>query len=174
MLGLIDLTFFQLCHTCLKAQSIEDVEFSSIVLSKKRLDILQNCFQANKPVYLTLPPKKNHGLEGDDTEDKDGKKKKKWIKGGGGGNDGSRFIDLGNMVRSGSPVADWKIQGQKYKQIFTPAVTATTPHFNASGFVTCNKWHFQGICFEKRERKESAVHKSAFDKWVKELKTKNP
>jgi len=178
VLGLIDLTFFQLCDACLRAQSIEDVEFSSIILSGKRLDILQNCFQANKPAYLTLPPKKSHGLEGDNTEDKDGKKKTKWLKGG--GNDGSRFIDLGNMVRNASPVADWKIQGQKYKQIFTPAVTATTPHFNASGLVTCNKWHCQGFCYEKCERKashknfESVVHKSAFDKWVKELKAKNP
>jgi hypothetical protein len=108
------------------------------------------------------------------------RKRQKWLKGGGGGNNGSRFIDLGNMVRNGSPVADWKIQGQKYKQIFTPAVTATTPHFNASGLVTCNKWHCQGFCYEKCERKashenfESAVHKSAFDKRVKELKAKNP
>jgi hypothetical protein len=127
----------------------------SIVLSGKRLDILQNCFQANKPVYLTLPPKKNHGLEGDDTEDKDGKKKTKWLKGRGGRNDGRRFIDLGNMVRNASPVADWKIQGQKYKQFFTPAVTATTPHFNASGLVTCNTWHCQGFCYEKCKCKAS-------------------
>jgi len=76
VLGLIDLTFFQLCDACLRAQSIEDVEFSSIILSGKRLDILQNCFQANKPAYLTLPPKKSHGLEGDNTEDKDGRRKR--------------------------------------------------------------------------------------------------
>jgi hypothetical protein len=178
VLGLVDLTFFQLCDTCLHAQSIEEVDFSAIVLSGKRLDILQNCFQVNKPAYLTLPPKKSHGLEGDETEEKDGKKKTKWLKGG--GSDGSRFIDLGNMVKNGSPNADWKIQGLKYKQIFSPAVTATTPHFNATGLVTCNKWHCQGFCYEKCDHKashknfESASHKSAFDKWVKDLKAKNP
>jgi hypothetical protein len=56
-----------------------------------------------------LPPKKSHGLEGEDTEDKDGKKKTTWIKGE--GNDGNQLIDLGNMVKNGSPNEDWKIQG---------------------------------------------------------------
>jgi hypothetical protein len=175
VLGLVNLTFFQLCDACLRAQSIEEVDFSTIVLSGKRLDILQNCFPANKPAYLTIPPKKTDTLEG---EEKYGKKKTKWLKGG--GSDGSRFIDLGSMVKNGSPNADWKIQGVKYKQIFTPAVTASTPHFNATGLVTCDKWHCQGFCYEKCEHKashknfESASHKSAFDKWVKDLKAKNP
>jgi hypothetical protein len=58
VLGLIDLTFFQLCDACLRAQSIEDVEFSSIILSGKRLDILQNCFQANNPHILHCLPRR--------------------------------------------------------------------------------------------------------------------
>jgi hypothetical protein len=80
ILGLVDLTFFQLCDTCLRAQAIEDVDFTSIALNNKRFDILQNCFQANKPAYLTLIPKKSRPLEGEDGGDKnskDGKKKPK-------------------------------------------------------------------------------------------------
>jgi len=84
VLGLINLTFFQLCDAGLRAQSTDKVDFSSIVLNGKRLDILQNCFQANKLAYLMLPPKKSHGLEGEELEEKDGKKKTKWLKGGGG------------------------------------------------------------------------------------------
>jgi hypothetical protein len=139
----------------------------------------KNCFQANKLAYLTLLPKKTHGLEGDKTEEKDGKKKTKCLKGR--GSNGSRFIDLGNMVKNGSSNADWKIRGVKYKQIFTPAITTTTPHFNATGLVTCNKWHCQGFCYEKCDRKAShknfelASHKAAsIDKWVKDLLAKNP
>jgi hypothetical protein len=81
ILGLVDLTFFQLCDTCLRAQAIEDVDFTSITLNNKRFDILQNCFQANKPAYLTLIPKKSRPLEGEDGGDensKDGKKKPKY------------------------------------------------------------------------------------------------
>jgi hypothetical protein len=49
----------------------------AIALQIKHFDILQNCFQANKPAYLTLPPKKSHGFEGEEGDDalKDGKKK---------------------------------------------------------------------------------------------------
>jgi hypothetical protein len=179
VLGLIDLTFFQLCDARLRAQSIKEVDFSSIVLNGKRLDILQNCFQANKPAYLMLPPKKSHGLEGEELEKKDGKKKTKWLKRG-GGKDGPPFRDLGAMVQNSSQQPEWKVQGLKYKQIFTPDLITTTPPFNATGLITCNKGHVQGFCYEKCERKtthknfESATHKAAFDKWIKEFKAKNP
>jgi hypothetical protein len=82
------------------------------------------------------------------------------------------------MVRNGSQQADWKIPGSKYRQIFTPDVIAFTSPFNATGLITCNKWHVQGFCYEKCNRKashknfESAPHKSAFEKWVKDLKAK--
>jgi len=164
VLGLIDPTFFQLCDACLPPSSVN-----------RRCGILSHCTQWQKIGYS----QKSHGLEGIENEDKDGKKKTKWMKGG-GGNDGSQFIDLGNMVKNGSPNTDQKIQGQKYKQFFTPVMTQTTPHFNATGLVTCNKWHCQGFCYEKCERKvshknfDSAVHRSAFDKWAKEWKAKNP
>lgn len=180
VLGLIDLTFFQLCENCLRAKTNDDVDFSSIALHSKRLDILQNCFQANKPAYLTNIPKKTHGLEGEEGDgiSKDGKKKIKWTKDD--GNDKSKFIDLGAMVRNSSQPQEWKVPGQKYRQIFTSDVISNTPAFNASGLVTCNKWHVQGFCYEKCDRKashknfDSAPHKSAYDKWVKELKAKNP
>jgi hypothetical protein len=84
------------------------------------------------------------------------------------------------MVRNGSQQIDWKITGPKYRQIFTSEVIASTPPFNATGLITCNKWHIQGFCYEKCDRKaslknfESAPHKLAFEKWVKELKPKPP
>jgi hypothetical protein len=52
ILGLVDLTFFQLCDACLHAKTIIEIDFGQICLSAKCSDILQNCFQANKPVYL--------------------------------------------------------------------------------------------------------------------------
>jgi hypothetical protein len=44
----------------------EDIDFTSIALNNKRFDILQNCFQANKPAYLTLAPKKTSKEGGKD------------------------------------------------------------------------------------------------------------
>ncbi len=77
LLGLIDLTFFQLCDSCLHASEIEEVDFSAIALHNKRFDILQNCFQANKPAYLTLPPKRNRDTDDDGgSENAKGRKKK--------------------------------------------------------------------------------------------------
>jgi hypothetical protein len=182
ILGLIDLTFFQLCETCLRAQSLDDVDFTAIALQNKRFDIIQNCFQANKPAYLTLPPKKTHGLEGDEGNNalKDGKKKPKGNKDGGRDRFQYQYRDLGTMIRNGSQPVEWKLPGFKYRAIFTPEIIASTPPFNATGLITCNKWHVQGFCYEKCDRKashknfESASHKSAFDKWIKDLKAKNP
>jgi hypothetical protein len=183
ILGLVDLTFFQLCDACLRANSIEDVDFTSIALNNKRFDILQNCFQANKPVYLTSVPKKTHPLEGEEGGDeaqREGKKKPRFAKEGGREKNREDYRDLGAMVRNGSQQIEWKVTGPKYRQIFTPAVIASTPPFNATGLVTCNKWHVQGFCYEKCDRKashknfDSASHKSVFDKWIKELKSKCP
>jgi hypothetical protein len=121
-LGLVDLTFFQLCDSCLKGQSIEDVDFTSIDLNNKRFDILQNCFQANKSAYLASTQKKTHLLEGEDggDENKDNKKKPKWAKEGGKDKNVSNYRDLGAMVRNGTQQVEWKIQGLKYHQIFIP------------------------------------------------------
>jgi hypothetical protein len=60
------------------------VDFSTISLQNKRFNILQNCFQANKPAYLLLPPKKPHDqdLEGGEENPKEGKKKPKFNKDG--------------------------------------------------------------------------------------------
>jgi hypothetical protein len=138
VLGLVDLTFFQLCENCLRAQTIDEVDFTIIALSGKRFDILQNCFQANKPAYLTQVPKKMHGVDGDDGDKagKDGRKKLKSLKEGGG-----RFHDLGAMVRNSTQVAEWKLPTIKYKAIFTQETNVATPPFNATGLITCNKWH---------------------------------
>jgi hypothetical protein len=75
----------------LKAESIKDVDFTSVALNNKRFDILQNCFQANKPAYLASTLKKTHALEGDEggEDTKDGKKKPKWSKEGGKDKNGS-------------------------------------------------------------------------------------
>jgi hypothetical protein len=95
----VDITFFQLCKNCLRVQTLDDVDFTAIALNNKRFDILQNCFQANKPAYLTQPLKKMHGADGDEGDDagKDGSKRLKSIKEGGG-----KFRDLGAMVGNSS------------------------------------------------------------------------
>jgi len=77
-------------------------------------------------------------------------------------------------------VADWKGEGRKNKKTFTKEVMLNTPAFKGTGLVTCNKWHVQGYCFEKCNRKAThkpfvpAPHMSVYDKWVKEQKAKNP
>jgi hypothetical protein len=179
VLGLIDLTFFQLCDACLKAPTIDEVDFTSIALHNKRVDILQNCFQANKLAHLLQNSKKTHGLEGEDGDEttKDGKKKTKLTK---DGKDKFQYRDLGALVHITSQNQDWKIIGNKYRSIFIPDLTASTPPFNSTGLITCNKWHVQGFCYEKCDRKashkpfESASHKSNYDKWIREIKAKNP
>jgi ribosomal protein L28 len=47
VLGLINLTFFQLGNSCLKANSFEDVLFGAISLENDRYGITRNTFQAN-------------------------------------------------------------------------------------------------------------------------------
>jgi hypothetical protein len=87
---------------------------------------------------------------------------------------------LGLMIRNPSPIQDWKITGFKYKQIFTKETIASTPPFNSTGMTACNKWYVLGFCYEKCDRHAThksfdlATHKSNYDKWVKELKLKNP
>jgi hypothetical protein len=74
ILGLVDLTFYQFCDSCLKAKTPDDLDYSIISLHSKRFDIIQNCFQANKPAYLVVP--KPSQLDSDD-EDKESESKKK-------------------------------------------------------------------------------------------------
>jgi hypothetical protein len=178
LLGLVDLTFYQLCDSCLRATEMEEVDYAAISLHSKRFDILQNCFQANKPPYLRAPPKRSHDPDddGDDENSRADKKKLKSQK----KQEKQQFKDLGSMIRNPDPVPEWKIAGPKYKQLVTKEVIASTPPFNATGMTACNKWHIQGFCYEKCDRAAthklfvSATHKMAYDKWVKELKAKNP
>jgi hypothetical protein len=181
ILGLVDLTFFQLCDACLRAKTIDEIDFGQICLSAKRSDILQNCFQANKPVYLLSNAKK---VRDDDEKELDELIRKKIKlnedKSKDKDKDKNIYRDLGNMVKNPNAVQDWILTGVKYKAIFSKDVIANTPAFNDSGLITCNKWHARGFCYEKCDRKgshkkfESAPHKTAYDKWVKDLKAKNP
>jgi hypothetical protein len=181
ILGLVDLTFFQLCDACLRAKTIDEVDFGQICLSAKRSDILQNCFQANKPVYLLSNAKK---IRDDDEKELDELIRKK-IKLNDDKNkdkdkDKYSYRDLGNMVKNPNAVQDWILTGIKYKAVFTKEVIASTPAFNDSGLITCNKWHARGFCYEKCDRKgshkkfDSTSHRTAYDKWMKDLKAKNP
>jgi hypothetical protein len=139
VLGLVDLTFFQLCDACLRAKTIDEVDFSQICLNTKRSDILQNCFQANKPIYLVANPKKPRDedekelddlirkkIKMNEQKDKDKNKDK----------DKTPYRDLGTMVKNPQAVQDWIITGIQYKSIFTKEVIASTPAFNDSGLVT--------------------------------------
>jgi hypothetical protein len=47
ILGLVNLTFFQFCESCLRASTPDNVKFSQTLLESKRQEISQNCFQAN-------------------------------------------------------------------------------------------------------------------------------
>jgi hypothetical protein len=171
VLGLIDLTFFQFCDSCLKADSLEEVDFGSIALDNDHYNITRNTFQACVPAYLAIQQKRKAKDDLEDSEDKTKKRCHKLLK---EKEEKGKFQikDLGNMVKNPKPVAEWKVEGEKYKKTFTKA-------FNKTGLVTCNKWHVQGYFFEKCERKAthkpfvSATHRSAYDKWVKEQKAKN-
>jgi hypothetical protein len=185
VLGLIDLTFFQFCDSCLKADSLEEV--GSIALDNDRYNITRNTFQACVPAYLAIQQKWKAEDDLEDSEDKTKKRCHKLLKEK-EEKDKFQIKDLGNMVKNPNPVAEWKVEGEKYKKTFTKDVMTTVPAFNKTGLVTCNKWHVQGYCFKKCERKAthkpfvsathkpfvSATHRSAYDKWVKEQKAKNP
>jgi hypothetical protein len=176
ILGLVDLTFFQLCDSCLRAKVPEDINFSLISLHSKRFDIIQKCFQANKPAYLVAFTPSPADLEDDPRLHRENKKKKlklekeKELQGG---------KDLGALIRNPNPNKNW-ICTKSYRLIFHKGVNRSTPPFNDAGLVACNKWHLQGHCFEKCERK--ATHKdfpndtlkSAYSKWVKEVKDRSP
>jgi hypothetical protein len=62
-------TFYQLCNACLRTKTIDDVDFSQICLNTKCFDILQNCFQANKPIYLVSNHKKHRDDDEKDLDD---------------------------------------------------------------------------------------------------------
>jgi len=179
VLGLIDLTFYQFCDSCLKAESFDEVDFAAVPQDHERFCITKNTFQANIPSYLVAHQKRKSEIDQEESEDEAGRKRQKTQKDK-DDKDKSKYRDLGNMVRNQAQVPDWKIVGQKYKAHFTKEVMSTTPPFNDSGTITCNKWHLQGFCYEKCERKSthkpfsSASHKTAYDKWVKDQKSKMP
>jgi hypothetical protein len=129
---------------------IEDVDYSVISLQNKHFDILQNCFQANKPAYLTAPPNRTHDQkdEGGNENPKGGKKKPEILK-----EEKEKFPykDLGLMIRITAQVQDWKITGFKYKQIFTKKIVSSTPSFHATGMTACNKWHIKGFCYKSKK-----------------------
>ncbi len=78
-----------------------------------------------------------------DVEDSDEEAKKKRLKlvKKKDDKDKSNFRVLGNMVKNLNQVNQLKIIGSKYKKMFTKEVMASTPAFNETGLITCNKWH---------------------------------
>jgi len=178
ILGAIDLSFFQFCDSCFRATSIHDVDFGKISLANLRDDIINNRFHENMPVYL-VANKGKRDLDEEDAEEVAAKKKKR-LKDIKDFDKNKNFKDLGEMVKNQHPVQEWLLPGGKYKALFTREVNVTTPAFNDSGLVTCNKWHIRGFCYERCDRKnshkkfESGTHKTAYDTWVKALKAKLP
>jgi hypothetical protein len=75
----VDLTFFQLCDSCLRATKIEDVDYLVISLHNKQFDLLQNHFQENKPAYVMVSSKRIRKTEDEGSAEnpKGGKKKSK-------------------------------------------------------------------------------------------------
>jgi len=176
LLGAVDLAFFNLCDSCFRAPSNLDVDYGKNCLSYLRDDTVGNRFHEGMPAYLIGPSKRR---EPDDPELEDGlnlgKKRLKDLK-----DKDNKFKDLGDMIKNNHAVQDWILSGQKYKTVFSREVITSTPPFNDSGLITCNKWHVRGFCYEKCERKgshkkfESASHKTVYDNWIKALKAKAP
>ena len=167
LLGLIARTFYQFAASCQSARSPEEVNFGVLSLHHKREEIEQISFQANLPTFLIpLKPTKRTKPE-DEDDDLNPKIPKKGKT--------PKEKDLGSVVKNQDFVSAWDCKAV-YKQLFTAKVIRTTPAFNASGLITCNKWHAQGHCFDKCDRKNShknfpdEAHKQAYAKWIKKLK----
>jgi hypothetical protein len=126
VLGLINLTFFQFCDSCLKAESFEDMNFSAISLEHDCYGITRNTFQAELPLFLVIQQKCKNELDANDSDDDVRKKQLKLTKEK-EEKDKPHFIDLGNMVKNQNPVNEWKVVGTKYKKTFTKDVMANTP-----------------------------------------------
>jgi len=103
-------------------------------------EIIQNCFQANKPVYL-VSTKPSTADSDDDEKDADKVHRNKRLK-----------------KEKDGQVADrekeWLVT-RNYHKIFHKEVNKSTPPFNSAGDIMCNKWHLQGYCFEKCECKST-------------------
>jgi hypothetical protein len=151
ILGLVDLTFFQFCESCLRASSPDDVKFSQILLENKRQEIIQNFFQANKPAYL-ISSKLPLAESEEDEKDGDKNPRHKRLKKERDGQLGDK--DLGKAITNPNPVKEW-IVTKNYRKIFHKGVNRFTPAFNSTGDITCNKWHLQGYCFKKFECKNT-------------------
>jgi hypothetical protein len=105
VLGLVDLTFFQFCDSCIRASNPENVDFSLISLHYKRFDILKNCFQANNPASLIAKkPQQPESNDEDVPKEKESKKKQLNIdkdKDPSGGR-----AELGSLVQNPTPNKD--------------------------------------------------------------------
>ncbi len=143
-------------------------------MSALRDNIVGHRFHEGMLTYL-LTQNKKRDLEDDDTEDIKNDKKRLREK----DQKGNKFKELGEMVKNSQAVQEWIMPGFRYKALFTKDVIGSTPPFNDSGLITCNKWHVRGFCYEKCERKgshkkfELASHKSTYDSWIKALKSKD-
>jgi hypothetical protein len=122
-------------------------------LNTKCFDILQKCFQANKPIYLVTNHKKLRDEDDKDPNDQMQKKSKPQDQKD-KNKDKYPYRDVGAMVKNPNSVQDWILPGTKYKSILKEVI-GNTPAFNDSGLVTCNKWHIRGFCYKKCDRKNS-------------------
>jgi hypothetical protein len=107
VLGLVDLAFFQFCDSCIRASSPDDVDFSLISLHNNCFDIIQNCFQANKPAYLI--PSKPATVDSDDDDrsrGRDNKKKKVKLEKDKDKDPPGGPKDLGSLIRNPNPNKD--------------------------------------------------------------------
>jgi hypothetical protein len=173
LLGNIALTFYMFCASCQTAVKPDDVNFSILSLQHKREEIEQLSFVGNMPPYLIPSGLKKRETPDDESVESIIKQKKKGKKNDGKQKGGGK--DLGTLLKNSHQVREWDCKAV-YKQLFTHKIIATTPPFNSSGIITCNKWHAQGHCFENCDRKEThknfpdEAHKQAYGKWIKKLK----
>ena len=158
------MAFFNLWDSFFRATTVQKVEFGRNCLSTIRDDISCNRFHECMPTYLIAQNKKRDIEDDEGGENKSDKKRLRDKD-----NKDNRFKELGDMVKNGQAVQEWIMPGNKYKAIFSKEVISSTPPFNNSGLITCNKWHVRGFCYEKCDRKgshkkfDSVTHKTSYD-----------
>ena len=164
----MDLSTYQFLNSCMTSKASENVAFDMVSLRNKCFDIVQNCFIANKPAYLCCTR-----TAFDDSDSLNQSCPAKKLKQN--GREKQNESQLGAVVRNSNFNNTWDCR-QGYRRTFTREVIATTPPFNDAGTIVCNKWHTQGRCFEKCERRSTHrpftddTLKKNYAAWVKECK----
>jgi hypothetical protein len=144
-------------------------------LHNKHFDIIQNCFQANKPAYLVLQKAPPQADEGDDKLTEKEKvpklKKLKLYK-------DREPKDFGNIIENSNPVKEWIVS--KTTNSFSTRVWTATSYHSMTPACLCVTNGFLEDTTLKNVRGRLPIKisqgnlKQDYMKWVKEIKDKSP